>query len=94
MLIQKPIHKLIKEISDEMDLPMGLVSDIVSSEFEYVVKEMRSGEKGDPSTFKSILLKYFGTFYFSPGKYDAIQKSIKRRSEKHGKESDNNELVV
>lgn len=71
-LIQKNIHKLIKEVAAELDLPLAVVADITSSEFEFVKAEMAKGEHDNPDSFKSVLLKYLGTFQFARAKQAAI----------------------
>ena len=86
-LVQKKSHQLIKEVAVEMNIPLGLVTDIVASQFEFVRVEMAKGVKGEPQTFKTILLKYFGTFQFSEAKHNAIQKTVERiKNEKHSRE--------
>ena len=75
MIIQKEVQDIINWIASEKNLPVKTVHDIVMSEFEYTIKEMRSSEHGKPSTYKNILLKYLGTFYFNYRKDYAIARN-------------------
>ena len=74
MIIQKEVQLIINKIASEKNIPVKTVSDIVHSQFEYVRNEMKSSEKGKPSTYKNILLKYFGSFHFNYKKDYAISK--------------------
>jgi nucleoid DNA-binding protein len=81
-LIQRPVHKIVKEIAAERGLTMAETTSIVQSEFHFVVDQMRKGQRGDASTFGTILLKYFGTFQFAKNKHTAIGKLIETNTEK------------
>jgi len=41
---------------------------------------MESGVKDDESSYKTILLKYFGTFTFNKGRFDAIRRNLKKKN--------------
>ena len=47
---------------------------------------MQKGVRGDESSFKSILLKYLGTFAFHRDKHMAIEYNIKKVNEEHNRE--------
>lgn len=86
-MVQKKSQQLIKEVATEMNLPLGITTDIVASQFEFVRVEMAKGNKDDVDSFKTILLKYLGTFQFSKAKQTAINKTIERiNNEKHCRE--------
>lgn len=74
MIIQKEVQLIINKIASEKNIPIKTVSDIIHSQFEYSRNEIKSSEKGKPSTYKNILLKYFGTFYFNYKKDYCIAK--------------------
>ena len=74
MIIQKEVQLIINKIASEKNIPVKTVSDIVHSQFEYVRNEMKSSEKGKPSTYKNILIKYFGSFHFNYKKDYCITK--------------------
>lgn len=64
-----------------MNIPLKDVLEVVTSQFEYVKEEMESGVKGDASSFKTILLKYFGTFTFNKPRYNKISDNMKKDGE-------------
>lgn len=63
----------------ELNLPVSLVTEIVNSQFEFVALEMAKGEQGNPETYKTILLKYLGTFKFSRRKHDKIVEKLEKK---------------
>jgi len=75
MIIQKEVQALINKIASDKNIPVKTVHDIVMSEFEYLSAEIRSSEHGKPSTYKNILFKYLGTFYFNYKKDYCIAKA-------------------
>ena len=60
--VPKEIKDMLKAIADLHGVSYRVVEDIYYHEFEYVVKQMESGTKGDYSTYEHILLKHFGSF--------------------------------
>ncbi len=80
-LIQRPVHKIVKQIALERGLTMSETTSVIQSEFHFVVDQMRKGQRGDASTFGTILLKYFGTFQFAKNKHTAIGKLIESKNE-------------
>lgn len=84
--IQKGVRDIIKEVALKTNLPIKSVEDIIISEFEFVRSEMQKGVRGDESSFKSILLKYLGTFAFHRDKHMAIEYNIKKVNEEHNRE--------
>lgn len=79
-LIQRPIHKIVKELAEKHNITMQEASVIVQSQFHFVANEIRKGQRGDASTFSTILLKYFGTFQFAKNKHTAIGKLIETKN--------------
>lgn len=75
----KWVQDIIRDISIERSLPIKTVTEIVNSQFEYASKEVESGIPGKPETFKSVILKYFGTFAFNEAKHNAIERAIKTK---------------
>jgi len=79
-LIQRVVHNLAREVAKEKGLQMKEALQIVTSQFDYVKSEMESGVKDDESSYKTILLKYFGTFTFNKGRFDAIRRNLKKKN--------------
>jgi hypothetical protein len=82
MIIQKEVRNLIKEISNEFDLPFELVRYVIYSQFKFTRQELEKGVKGDFSTFKNIVVHYFGTFHATEGKINYFNK----KNEEHSRE--------
>lgn len=76
MIVQKWVQDVINQIASEKNLPIRTVSDIVMSQFEYTVKEIRSSEDAKPPTYKNILLKYLGTWSYNYKKGYAITNCV------------------
>ena len=74
MIIQKWVQDEINKIASDKNLPIKTIYEIAVSQFEYTRNEIRSSEQGKPSTYKNILLKYFGTFSFNYKKDFAIAR--------------------
>lgn len=53
---------MLHKIASDTGYGYQLVEDIYFHEFEFVANEMASGIHNDPSTYKNILLKHFGSF--------------------------------
>lgn len=79
-IIQKDVKDLLREVSVEEDLPFNVVADIYFSQFRYVRDEIQSGVKGEPETYKNILLRYLGTFCISPGRMKHIMEHSKKKN--------------
>lgn len=60
--IQKEIKDMIASIADKFGYPYDLVEDIYIHQFEYVAEQIKRGEKNNPGTYETILLKKLGTF--------------------------------
>lgn len=78
MIIQKETQDVIIKIASEKNLPIKTVSDIIMSQFEYTVGEIRKGEDAKPFTYKNILLKYLGTWSYNFRKAYNITKKVGR----------------
>ena len=79
---QREVIDAIKEIAVKFNMSEQVISKIVKSQFEFVKDEMSKGNKEDKSTYKSILLKYFGTFSFNERRFDKIKDNIKKSEER------------
>jgi hypothetical protein len=53
---------MLKAIADLHNISYRTVEDIYYHQFEFVVNQMESGEKGSFDTYEHILLKHFGSF--------------------------------
>lgn len=71
--IQKDVQNLIKEVALEHNLSIKSVTDIIMSQFEYVRDEVVKGKPEDPGTYKSVTLRYLGTFAFYKNRHTAIE---------------------
>ena len=61
------------------NLPITLVTEIITSQFDFVSHEMSKGINEDPDSFKTILLKYLGTFKFDSKKHRRVVEAIKKK---------------
>jgi len=61
-IVPKEIKDMLKSIASDAGVEYGLVEDVYFHEFGFVAKEMESANKPDPSSYKNILLKHFGSF--------------------------------
>jgi nucleoid DNA-binding protein len=87
VILQKPVSDIIKQLALEFNVSAKSVQEIVMSQFEYVVDEMEKGNPGDEDSYKTVLLKYFGTFTFLKKKHTAIGFKLKKiEDEKHNPE--------
>lgn len=87
IIIQKEVQDIIKDISAKYGLSTIEVSRIVTSQFDYVQHEMLNGVPGEEDSFKSVILRYFGTFSFNKVKHTAIGKRLEGlRNAKHSTE--------
>lgn len=84
--VQKSVKEIISDIARKYNMSMVDTYEIISSQFEYVAKEMASGDMNNPDSFNSILLRYLGTFTFQRGKHTAIGYNIKRAHDKRIRE--------
>ena len=66
------IKKLLKEVSEELNIPYKSVEDVYYHQFEFLKDCMEEGKHGEYDSFNNILLKHFGTFYASQGKIKAM----------------------
>jgi nucleoid DNA-binding protein len=83
ILIQKPIQDIIKQMALEYNISDKAIQDAVTSQFEYVRDEIKKGTVDDVTSYKTIILKYLGTFSFLEKKHKAIgYKLEKLRDEK------------
>lgn len=80
MILQDDVLSVIKQVSDEFNLPMDVVRRIYSCQYDYVVQEMRKGdiEKGHES-FKQVQLPGLGTFYVEPTTVTGVLRRRKER---------------
>lgn len=78
MIVQKEVQDIVVKIASDKNLPIKTVSDIVMSQFEYTVGEIRKGEDAKPLTYKNILLKYLGTWSYNHKKAYNITKKVGR----------------
>ena len=75
-------------MANERGMTIDEVTKIVTSQFEFVAEEIAKGNGGDASSYKTILLKYFGTFKVSLGKIyykgkRLEQKQLELENEEH-----------
>ena len=82
-LIQKEIHILAKEIALKENLPVTSVTEIITSQFDYVRSEISKGNPDDPDSYRSVLLKYLGTFKFNKAKLNRIKEGLKKKGNKN-----------
>lgn len=86
MILQTKTRQFIREVAEETGLSFNQVKDIaLSAQYKYLITEMAKGQRGEPSTFKNIIIRFIGTFRASPGKIfhmtKAIDDKIKRDQE-------------
>lgn len=60
--VQREIKIMLREIAEELGCDYELVESIYAHEFEFASNQITKGERGEPNTFETILLKHFGTF--------------------------------
>lgn len=77
-LIQRQVRDLIKEIAKEFNLSYSTTEEIIFSQFEFVKHAMSKGEKGNPDTFETILLRRLGTFEASKNKINYMTANSKK----------------
>jgi hypothetical protein len=83
MINQKWVNKLIKEVSEEMNLPEYVVEEIFTSQFKFLKEVIsKSKEEEKPSI---VMLNYWGKYYPSMRKI----KYIKTRNESREKKNIN-----
>ena len=88
-ILQKQVRDVIKEVALECNLPIKSVTDMVMSQFEFVRDEVSSGDVTDPNTYKSVTLRYLGTFAFHKQMHTAIEyakKGKRLKDEEHSRE--------
>ena len=91
MILQPRVRKIIREIAEETGLSFNQVRDIaLASQFKFVVENMAKGVKGEPDTFKNIILRFFGTFKSSPGKIIHSTKAAQRKREREESDEKHN----
>lgn len=86
MIIQKETRNLIKELAEEFNLPFDTVREIVYFQFKYIRKELESGVRGEPSSYKNILLRYLGTFYTRDIRIIKLAEIMKKKNEEFNTE--------
>lgn len=79
--IPLPIKNVIKEVCEETGASYQLVEEIFYHQFEFLKDCMESGEKGDFSTYRNVLLKHLGTFYASEKRMWAIENAKNKGKE-------------
>ena len=76
MIVQKETRDELRKVAEEMNLPYELVREVFYSQFKFLRSEISQGTKGDPSTFRSVFLRYFGTFHPIAKEIEHITKNV------------------
>lgn len=79
--MQKKIEKIVKEISGDLGLPVGVVKAIVESQFYCAREATKQGEAGEPSTFLNIRFKHLGILVVKPGRLKKLSEYARINTE-------------
>lgn len=74
MIVQVWVRDIIKDIAKKYNLTYNEAKDVCFSQFKFLKKELENGRDFVPDTYKNVLLKGLGTFYFSLRKLNHIKK--------------------
>lgn len=80
MVIQKEVRDLVREIAKKYDISYQDALEIIWSQFKFLRYAMGQGEKGDPDSFETVLLRHLGTF-------EASKSKIRHMSERFAKKN-------
>lgn len=83
MAIPKITRDLIKEVAAEYDLTFEEVREAVFSQYKFLLEVIRSGDKSNSESFKSVRLSHLGTFYPLKRSLKYMVKKIKLDDEEH-----------
>jgi len=86
MLLQNNTRRIMRKIAEDTGLSFNQVKDIWTSQFKFLVEEMRKGDKGDVSTFKNIMIRFLGTFEASKGKIYYMTRNSEKKKAKEAKQ--------
>lgn len=64
----KILRDIIREISEEENVPMAVVEKAVMLQFKVVRDTIASAEKGKDETFKNVYIQHLGKFAAKPGR--------------------------
>lgn len=95
--MEKQVLQIYKKLSTELNIPLNVVIDIVDSEFRMIQVAMKEGTKGEPETFKNVILLHLGKFVAKPKRIKWLQQlSEKKRKRKQTeiKDEDNGKQSV
>ena len=79
---QREVKEINKKLAEQFNMKESEIDKITKSQFEFVRNEIASGIRGEKSTFKSILLKYFGTFAFDERRFIKINNIMEKNEER------------
>jgi hypothetical protein len=82
MEIDEISEVIIREICEELQLPINLVRSIFIPQFRSVAKTIRSGSIEDIETYKNIRLPNFGLFHFRKYRYEKTFEESKDKRRK------------
>jgi len=74
-IIQRELLRKWEEIANKYEVSPEVVRNIETSIWRFVRNEMSKGVKGKLDTFKTIYLRYLGTFYVHKGKFKHMNKN-------------------
>lgn len=78
--MQKKIEALIKEVSEELGLPVEVVKAVVESQFQCAREVTKEGVAGKPETFKNIRFRHLGLLVSRPRKILKIDENSRHNN--------------
>lgn len=73
--------KILKDISLRLYIPLEVVKECVSAQFDFIHKIIKEGDRTDPDTLKNINVTHLGKWAVKPSKIKFYNKLKDDRTE-------------